>query len=75
MFGKHRPGKKSKVWEGDGYLTIINGVAHLSDERGRILEEPIILDDIDMQAVQSHSEILIGTTEVQIVDDYFNQQN
>jgi len=68
MYGKHRPSKKSKVWEGDGYLTFVNGVAHLSDLRGRILEEPTILDDVDMESVKNLGELMIGNTEVQVVD-------
>lgn len=68
MYGKHRPGKKAKVWEGDGYLSFVNGVAHLSDLKGKILEEPIILDDVDMGLVQDLGELMIGNTEVAVVE-------
>uniref|UniRef100_A0A6G1S6V8 5'-3' DNA helicase ZGRF1-like N-terminal domain-containing protein n=1 Tax=Aceria tosichella TaxID=561515 RepID=A0A6G1S6V8_9ACAR len=66
LYGKHRPGKKVKVWEGDGYLSITsNNIAHLSDLRGRLLEEPEVLEEINLE---SGDEIQIGDMEVQIVD-------
>lgn len=68
LYGRHRPGKKTKVWEGDGYLSLVNGVAHLCDLKGRMLEEPTLLDEIDLQLVEDQSDLLIGTTDVQIIE-------
>lgn len=68
IYGRHRPGKKSKVWEGDGFLSMIGQMAHLSDSRGRMLEEPTLLDGDDMNSVQEMRELLIGSTEVQILE-------
>lgn len=68
LYGKHRPGKKNKVWEGDGYLTLLDGTAHLCDLKGRMVEEPTILDDVDLQLINDESDILIGNTEVQIIE-------
>lgn len=68
MYGRHKPGKKTKVWEGDGYLTLVGQMAHLSDLRGRMLEDPIVLDDIDYGIVKDLGELVIGNTEVQVVD-------
>jgi hypothetical protein len=66
LYGKHRPGKKTKVWEGDGYLSITtNNMGHLCDLRGRLLEEPTVMDEVDFE---SGDEIQIGDMEVQIVD-------
>lgn len=66
MFGRHRPGKKNKVWEGDGYLTLVGDTAHLFDLKGKMLEEPTVLDEIDLKSVQDFGELLIGETEVQV---------
>lgn len=68
MYCRHKPGKKTKVWEGDGYLSLVNQMAHLCDLRGRMLEEPTVLDDIDYKAVEELGELLIGGTEVQVVE-------
>lgn len=68
MYGPHKPGKKNKVWEGDGYLSLVGQIAHLCDLKGRMLEEPTYLDDIDHSIVQEMGELLIGNTEVQVVD-------
>ena len=69
MFGRHRPGKKTKVWEDDGYLTLVGQMAYLSTCNGRMLEEPTLLDEFDMKLVKERGELLIGNTEVQIVDE------
>lgn len=68
MYGRHRPGKKNKIWEGDGYLTLLNGVAHLCDLKGKMVEEPTVLDEVDLQMIRDESDIIIGNTEVQIVE-------
>lgn len=68
LYGRHKPGKKSKTWEGDGYLTLVGQMAHLCDLRGRMLEEPTILDDIDYKLVEDLGELLIGNTEVQVIE-------
>lgn len=68
MFGRHRPGKKSKVWEGDGYLSLVGQMAHLHDLRGKMLEEPTYLDDIDFKTIEDLGELRIGNTEVQVVE-------
>lgn len=68
MYCRHKPGKKTKVWEGDGYLSLVNQMAHLCDLRGRMLEEPSLLDDIDYRAVEELGELVIGNTEVQVVE-------
>lgn len=68
LFGRHRPGKKTKVWEGDGYLSLVNGIAHLCDLKGRMIEEPTLLDDVDLKLVEDQSDVLIGNTDVQIVE-------
>lgn len=68
MYCRHKPGKKTKTWEGDGYLTLVNQMAHLCDLRGRMLEEPTVLDDIDYKAVEELGELVIGNTEVQVVE-------
>lgn len=66
LYGKHRPGKKTKVWEGDGYLSITtNNMGHLCDLKGRLLEDPTVMEEINLE---SGDEIQIGETEVQIVD-------
>lgn len=68
LWGPYKPGKKNKVWEGDGYLTLIGQIAHLSDLRGRLLEEPTLLDDVDYKSVEEMGELMIGNTEVQIIE-------
>lgn len=68
MYCPHKPGKKTKVWTGDGYLSMVNRMAHLCDLRGRMLEEPTVLDDIDYRAVEELGELIIGNTEVQVVE-------
>ena len=68
MHGRQRPGKKNKVWEDDGYLTLVGPIAHLCDLKGRMLEEPTLLDDVDLETVRELGELLIGTTEVQVVE-------
>lgn len=68
LWGRHKPGKKTKNWEGDGFLSFVGQMAHLSDDRGRMLEDPAILDDIDYKTVKELGEILIGDTEVQVVE-------
>lgn len=68
MWGPHKPGKKNKVWEGDGFLTMIGRMAHVSDLKGRMLEEPTILDDIDYQTVEDMGDLMIGNTEIQIIE-------
>lgn len=66
LYGKHRPGKKTKVWEGDGYLSITsNDMGHLCDLRGRLLEEPTVMEEVNLE---SGEEIQIGDMEVQIVE-------
>lgn len=77
MWANHKPGKKKIVWEGDGYLTLVGQMAHLSDLRGRMLEDPTILDDLDCKTVKECGELLIGNTEVQIqnVDKSYTNQN
>lgn len=68
MWARYKPGKKNKVWEGDGYLTLVGQMAHLSDLRGRMLEDPTILDDIDYKSVEDLGDLVIGGTEVQVVE-------
>lgn len=68
MWGRHKPGKKTKVWEGDGYLSLVGQMAHLCDLRGRMLEEPTVLDEIDYKTVEDLGELMIGNTEVQVVE-------
>lgn len=68
MWGPHKPGKKNKVWEGDGYLSLIGQMAHVSDLKGRLLEDPTILDDVDLRIVEDMGELMIGNTEIQIVE-------
>lgn len=68
MYGRHKPGKKNKTWEGDGYLTMVGQVAHVCDLRGKMLEEPTLLDDIDYKLVEDLSELTIGNTEVQVLE-------
>lgn len=68
LYGRHRPGKKTKVWEGDGYLSLVNGIAHLCDLKGRMVEEPTLLDDVDLQLVEDQNDLMIGNTDVQIVE-------
>jgi len=68
MYGRHRPGKKNKVWEGDGYLYMSGQMAFVSNLQGRRLEEPTLLDEEDYNEVKNLGEILIGDTEVQIVE-------
>lgn len=66
MYGKHRPGKKTKVWEGDGYLSITtNNMGHLVDLKGRLLEEPLYMEEIEFDYGQ---EIRFGDMEVQILE-------
>jgi hypothetical protein len=66
LYGKHRPGKKTKVWEGDGYLSITtNNMGHLCTLQGRLLEDPVLMDQVSFK---SGEEIQIGDMEVQIVD-------
>ena len=68
MYGPHKPGKKTKTWQGDGYLTMIGQMAHVCDLKGRMLEEPTILDDIDYKSVEDMEELMIGNTEIQIIE-------
>ena len=68
LYGRHRPGRITKVWEEDGYLSLVNGIAHLCDLKGRMIEEPTLLDDVDLQLVEDQSDLLIGNTNIQIVD-------
>lgn len=68
MYGRPKPGKKNKVWEGDGYLSLVGQMAHLCDLKGRMLEEPTYLDDIDMKSIEDLGELTIGGTEVQVVE-------
>lgn len=68
LYGPHKPGKKNKVWESDGYLSLVGQMAHLCDLRGRMLEEPTILDDVDLKAVAELGELTIGNTEVQVIE-------
>lgn len=68
MYGRPKPGKKNKVWEGDGYLSLVGQMAHLCDLKGRMLEEPTYLDDIDLKSIEDFGELTIGGTEVQVVE-------
>lgn len=68
LYGRPRPGKKNKVWEGDGYLSLVGQMAHLCDLKGKMLEEPTYLDDIDLKSIEDLSELTIGSTEVQVVE-------
>lgn len=68
LYGPHKPGKKNKIWEGDGYLTLVGQTAHLCDLRGRMLEEPTILDDLDYKVIKDCGELTIGNTEVQVIE-------
>lgn len=68
LYGAHKPGKKNKIWSNDGYLTLVGQTAHLCDLKGRMLEEPMILDEIDLKLVQELGELTIGSTEVQVVE-------
>lgn len=65
-WGRHRPGKKTKVWEGDGFITLIGNMAHVSNEDGRILEEPVVLDEAELEAIRDFKELLIGKTEIMV---------
>lgn len=73
LYGPHKPGKKTKIWAGDGYLTLVGQMAHLCDLRGRMLEDPVILDEIDYEAVKGLGELVVGNTEVQVIE--LNTQN
>lgn len=68
LYGRTRPGKKNKVWEGDGYLSLVGQMAHLCDLKGKMLEEPTYLDDIDLKSIEELGELLIGETEVQVIE-------
>lgn len=68
LYGTHKPGKKNKVWEGDGYLTLVDRMAHLCDLRGRMLEEPTLLDEVDHGCVVDLGELVIGNQEVQVIE-------
>lgn len=68
MYGPHKPGRKNKVWANDGYLTMVGEMAHLCDLRGRMVEEPTILDEIDYKAVEDMGTLIIGGTEISVVD-------
>lgn len=68
LYGPHKPGKKTKNWTGDGYLSLVGQMAHVCDLKGRMLEEPTLLDDVDLKMVEDLGELLIGSTEIQIVE-------
>lgn len=68
MWARPKPGKKNKTWEGDGYLYMAGQLAHLTDLKGRLLEEPTLLDHMDYQLVEEMGELTIGGLEVQIVE-------
>lgn len=68
MYARHKPGRKNKVWEGDGFLTMLGGIAHLCNTQGRLLEEPTHLDDFDLKEVEDMGELLIGNTDVQVLE-------
>lgn len=69
LWGRHRPGKKHKVWEEDGFLSLFGTIAHVVDEKGRPIEEPTLLDDTDLEAVRNLGEIVVGNTEIQIQEE------
>lgn len=69
MYGRHKPGKKTKTWECDGYLSLVGQMAYVTDMRGRLLEEPTLLLPEDYDAVKDLGEILVGKTEVQVVEE------
>lgn len=68
LYGRHKPGKKNKVWEGDGYISLVGQMAHVCDLRGRLLEEPTVLDEVDYKLVEDLGELIIGNTEIQVVE-------
>lgn len=68
LYGRQRPGKKHKVWESDGYLSLLDKTAYLSDLKGRLLEEPILLDDDDYDSVLNLKELTIGSHDVQVIE-------
>lgn len=68
LYGRRKPGKKNKVWEKDGFLTLVGQMAHLSDLRGRLLEEPTLLDELELKTIQDLGELTIGDTEVQVIE-------
>lgn len=69
MYGRHKPGKKTKTWEDDGYLSLVGQIAYVTDMRGRLLEEPTLLGPEDLKAVEDMAELLIGKTEVQVIEE------
>lgn len=68
LYGRHKPGKKNKTWECDGYLSLAGQTAHLCDLKGRMLEEPTLLDEVDYKLVTDLGELVIGNTEVQVIE-------
>lgn len=66
LWGRHKAGKKHKVWEDDGFLTLIGRIAHVVDEKGRLLEEPTLIDEIDCKELEDSGEIVIGSTQIQV---------
>lgn len=68
MYCRHKPGKKHKVWEGDGYLSLSGRTAYITDLRGRLMEDPTCLDDIDFDIVKDLGELTIGNLDVQVVE-------
>lgn len=68
LYGRQRAGKKTKVWEADGYLTLVGQVAHVCDLKGRLLEEPTLLDEADFDSVINLEELAVGKTEVQVIE-------
>lgn len=69
LWGRYKPGKKHKIWEEDGYLTLVGRMAHVCDEKGRLIEEPTVLDEINYEIVKSLGELVLGTTEIQIQEE------
>lgn len=68
LYGRHKPGKKTKTWEGDGYLSMVGQVAHLCDLHGRLLEDPILIDEVDHQEIERLGELTLGSTDVQVIE-------
>lgn len=68
MYSRHKPGRKNKIWEGDGFLTMLGSIAHLCNTHGRLLEDPTHLDEVDLKEIEELGELLIGNTDVQVVE-------
>lgn len=62
-------GTKNKIWENDGYITLVGRMAHVCDLKGRYLEDPAPLSDIDYECVLELGQLEIGKTKIQVVEE------